>query len=213
MHSDASWQSYIGLTLVFPNLNRVKRLVNIYKQTRDPEVFAQILFLLDRLILYFMYKLIKKRPYLKGIKLQELYHTGIIALEDIIKKMPEDVESKKIPAWLKSYMDSHLRKMFIYRFKETTDLDVLLPELESQYRHDLVRSGGKITERKWEAEMIMSDYNSLVAKGIVSQKEDRVIRKWMLGMSLREISAEEGISCAGVSLRIKRALKRLKLFF
>jgi DNA-directed RNA polymerase specialized sigma24 family protein len=94
-----------------------------YKETKDKQVFADIIFNLDYLIRYFISKCKNQYTYLWKVDARDLYQDSIIALSNSMNSFPTNMSEAYIPCRLKAYMVQEFRKAYSYKMVEYNSAD------------------------------------------------------------------------------------------
>lgn len=173
-----------------------------YQKTKDKAVFHNILRKTDNLIVTTVLKWKQRRGYLKRVEGQELYHIGVVAMQDAITKMPADEDPNKVPAWIVAYIKARLKSLFQHREKEFPS-----------ERKDWSPLSIERNEPDVASLMIVAEYEEIVATGVLSEKEDLLLRERILeGRLLREIAKDRGVTDSYISAKLHRIYNKLRRF-
>ena len=102
------------------SLHTCKENVIKYQETQSTELFHQLLARFDKYILYVIYEMRKRTPYLWNEEMQELYHTGILGFHKGIMAFKHHLDPFFLILVIKAYIKSELRQMYSYKRRECT---------------------------------------------------------------------------------------------
>jgi hypothetical protein len=181
----------------------LKGLILQYKQSKDSEVFEQILSRVDKLIEYEVFLLRQKCPHLRREDKQDLYQTAILGLYTAINYVNEEDSPSIVPAKLVVYMKAEIKKTYpnaIITCGSPEDLEV--PEK------------GAFDEVEYNE--IREVLDGLVNRGIIEKRDlDFLEMKFSLELTLKEISklSSPHVTEECVRRRIQKTLNKIRYEF
>ena len=99
-------------------LDHCKELIIRYQDNGDTEAANLLLARFDRYILYVVYEMKKKTPYLQGEEPQELYHTGVLGFYKGIAAFKRHLKPFFVILVIKAYIKSELKQVYSYKNRE-----------------------------------------------------------------------------------------------
>lgn len=171
----------------------VKRLMLEYQQEKDKIVFAKILKRVDHLLLYIIYNLLRARPHLRKVQVQELYHEAVVGLSRAALSMKRKEDAKFIPARIGAYVKLEIGKTYKYR-----------PEgiIVSKNSPEFCKRELNLVEEVLDLCEVLHEFS----------EEDQILfqERFCKGLTLKEIGKTFHISHTGVGYKLKKLLNRLR---
>jgi hypothetical protein len=208
-------------------IDRAKELIHTYQETRDPQVYKQILAKFDRWIIYLLRK-IEWFSWLRGEDSQDLYGEALIGFHKGVLALPHDWEGNKIYLFLGGYVKNELRnkyrfKIFEVNARELVHTDTSFVEddenTSSKSMQDHVFHQYEAAESQYKKDRKIAEVNLLInTPGLLTPIEKRYIELFYLqgfdGPKVAEIMVQEKLipSCSRqwVSHEVRRILIKLK---
>ena len=200
----------------------VKRLALAYRDKEDPTIFKQILILVDELLKNLVKRMIRKKPYLQRMELQDLYHAAVIGLLKAVLKVKEEetggiLVSKiiycvgdEISSWGKAPREKPFSS-----FLNVLDAEQWPPWVMG------IWSGGDVKQLYYEStyndiesSFIRDRFTKLIEEGILSLEDfDLLVMRIVNGMKYKDVAKQLGCSISGASIRVTAILNRLRYEF
>jgi hypothetical protein len=190
----------------------LRELVTEYQQTPTQIIFSKILKRTDKLVLNSIHKHLRRRPELKKINMEDLYHVGIIGLGRALKTTLPTEPGHKITARIVAYIRATIDKEYpnykkkkwdnlmcfeddekigyIYQFQNVTD-DHIFENIDA---HFLLEQLSKLLQ----ANEITKEGLSIVFENAVNEK------------SLTKISKQKKRSFAYIKQRYIQTMEVLR---
>ena len=187
-------------------LEECLELVARYQRTDNRRVFLLLLAKFDLLILSVIHRMRKRHRCLRREEMQALYHVGIIGFAAALKKLPEDEEPRKIPAWIVAYVKAELRRDYV--------------GVEVRYRQMIDRAAHRLIERRkqrFSREVPISqaaiDAKSVLMAPVLSDLQRDLIYSYVVeGQTRVELAARYGMKQDSLVGQIRRGIEKLKKY-
>lgn len=205
------------------SIDQAKKLILIYQKTRDPEVFAQLLYKFDRYLIYLVRLFQKRFDYLRNEDSQNLYQDAIIGMHNGILALPERWTSDKILLWIGSYVKNNFRNKYLsynkneLRLEEANDSSINYSDSESTdypnkreqiyHQYNVAKTKYKQNLKILEIQIILNIPN------LLTEKERQYIDlTYFKGLGGPEVGKIMGCDRSWVSYELRRILKKIKTY-
>jgi RNA polymerase sigma factor (sigma-70 family) len=176
-----------------------KEIIVEYQETKNPELLAILLARFDRYILYVIYEMRKKSPYLWDEEVQDLYHTGILGFHKGILAFKPHLKSFFIILVIKAYVKSELKQFYSYKNRET-----VCEELPT------VADFGD-TERQLDANLLFDFVEK--SEDLLDREKELLKLRFKEGKTVEDIAQIVGLAEITIYHRLERVVKKLKKLF
>lgn len=181
----------------------LKELALEFVETKNPNIFTEIIKKVDRLLLYTIHKARKRRYHLKNVALQDLYHSAIVGLYRALLKVKADEPGSKIITKIVRYVTNEIVK----DNKRSKEKSFALSDEDKLVDNTLVY-------KDLEMEFIRERFWKLIDDDVISLEEfEMIVMRFINDMTLEEIAAQFGNSKDTVSKTIENVLHRMKYEF
>lgn len=180
-------------------LEHCRDLIVTYQETNDPKIFSTLLARFDRYILYVIYEMKKKTPYLQGEDPQDLYHTGILGFHKGICAFKTHLKPFFIILVIKAYIKSELKQFYSYKNREAGY--EILPEVASTEE----------LERDLDLKLLFDFIQD--SEDLTTEEKQIITLRFKEDKSVKEIC--ETLDCLSVTLykKLERIMHKLKQVF
>jgi len=182
-------------------------LIASYRETDDTVSFLRLLAQFDLLLVDTIHGMRRRYHVLKGESMQDLYHTAIVAFARSLRKVDMD-RPELLPATIKAYVVSAVRKQYSYKEKEIAEEEVVMdwfnvtPDLSQRRRR--ISKEQRAAERRFQVKEFMD------AAGLTKEEEKCIIRKYLGNCTLKDVAKDLRLTQDQVRYRLKTALKKLR---
>jgi RNA polymerase sigma factor (sigma-70 family) len=200
----------------------LSQLVTEYQPTRSPIVFEKILIRVDKLLLKTLHMMIKSRPYLTTVGVEDLYQTEILGLYKALDTALPTEDGGHIVARIIAYARAEVSKAYPYRKYGKIKL---FSEIEDEERQ--IYCTGQIfnsKQKKWfdgvpddriennaEFSFLLDRLSELVQNGKLTYKNLNLLKKhYFDGMTTKEIAKEKGCSRQNIEKQLNKLLLIVK---
>jgi len=175
-------------------------LVVQYQETRDPQVFAEILGRVDLLLCHIVHKLKRKIAYLDNIDFMDLYQTSIIGLRDAILTAKMYNPNEKIIPRIISYANSNIRKVYRYSKKEYAISSTFTYEKDAHF------------DVNQDLEELYDVLKWLYKKDMLSDRDLQIVNlRFVQQKTFKEIGKDLGVTAQTVHYKVKQILKKIRI--
>lgn len=180
-------------------LDHCKDLIVKFQETNDPSISSILLARFDRYILYVIYEMRKKTPYLQSEEPQDLYQTGVVGFYKGISAFKTHLKPFFVILVIKAYIKSELKQTYSYKNREAGY--EVLPEVASTEE----------TGRELDSKLL---FEFIEGSSEFSAEEKVLITlRFKEDQSVKEISKTLNCLSTTVYKKLERIMLKLKQLF
>jgi hypothetical protein len=198
---EEGWEREIKEWMINEYLNgtieQMKAKILEFKKTKDPKIFSLLLFRFDFFVIFVCSKFKRQFTFLADIPMEDLYHTGILAMHKSFVSMPDSWKTEKLLMRIRSYIKAEFFIWFHDRVAQKSD------RLEPYNLECQETTSAQDLEDQINCFLIL---DSLTA-------EDRVLidRKLIQATTYKNLGKEfGGISKQAIWKRVDKILKKIR---
>jgi RNA polymerase sigma factor (sigma-70 family) len=182
-------------------------LIASYRETDDTVSFLRLLAQFDLLLVDTIHGMRRRYHVLLSESTQDMYHTAIVAFARSLKKI--DMERPElIPATIKAYVVSAIRKQYSYKEREIEEEEVVLDWFN--VAPDVSQKRRRVSREQRDAERRLQVSEFMDAAGLTKEEEECVIKKFLGNSTLNDVAKDVGLTKDQVRYRIKTAMRKLR---
>jgi RNA polymerase sigma factor (sigma-70 family) len=202
--------------------SQLKDLAIRFRDSGDSDIFRRILQRISQLLGSIVYNIQRKRPQLKRMEKQDLYHAAIIGLyKAVLKVKEEEIEdylvngiiasaNHEIIKWGKNPREKSFSSSFI-----EDNIEEWPPWAKG------VWSGGHVKQfydepvyKDLECEFVRDRFKKLIEEGVIEEEDFKILTMRVVeNMTYANIAKKVGVSHQGVGRRVKRTLGKIRSEF
>lgn len=190
----------------------LRELVTEYQKTPSEVLFSKILKRTDKLVLNSIHKHLKRRPELRDINFEDLYHVGIIGLGRAIKTALPTEPGHKITARIVAYIRATIDKEYPnYKCKKWNNLLSFEDDEKIGYIYQFQNVTDDHIFESIDAEFLLTAIKELLQDKLITQEGLNIVfEKAVKEKSYTKISKEKGRSYTYIKQRYTRTIQILK---
>ena len=181
---------------------KCKDKIRTYQQNKDVYTRDLLLAKFDKYLGYIIYGLRKRYSYLRGERLQELYHTAILGFYKAMDVFDCTLPSKMIFLVIRSYVRNELDVFYAYKAKEHPSEDLLVNFEDLKYGPN---------KKKLDVFFDRCTITLLLSHPILKPVERDILDgMYCQGLSRKELAQSSGYTERTVRFYLGEALKKIR---